>query len=415
MSAYTNACPPDDCGPCGTLPPGFVRLRYFYGKRLGVVDFIDEQRYHAGKLRFHNQRLHGAGVLCGLGADLLEGSDTVLRIHKGAAIDGCGREIVVGYDQCVDVDAWYARFRQAQLDDDPAWEPELDADGRLRLCVVLRFRECPAGIEPAPRDPCACDATGNDYGRVREEFELDLVLHADATAHATPALPAARADLDRALGAALGGGDLAERLRGVLQAACAEADPAARLVVACFAATLDAELAHVVGIEAIEPAATMLYSTALLEELAARTMAATLEAGAWAGGAPEVDAIRLEAGGGAPDRIRIALTDKIVFGTAAGESRYQLRRLTAQWDDVGPAMLVSYDETAVPTVTVEFAAGTFAAGVSYRLTILVDPVEPIVDAQMRPLRPLRPSFQFGVVDQAGTLVLAPAPYAAEAP
>ena len=35
MTAYTHDCPPNDCGPCGTLPPGFVRLRYFYGKRLG--------------------------------------------------------------------------------------------------------------------------------------------------------------------------------------------------------------------------------------------------------------------------------------------------------------------------------------------------------------------------------------------
>ena len=68
MSAYSSDCASiDPCGPCGTLPAGFVRLRYFFGKRMGVTDFVDEQRYHSGKLRFHNQRLHGAGVLCGLG------------------------------------------------------------------------------------------------------------------------------------------------------------------------------------------------------------------------------------------------------------------------------------------------------------------------------------------------------------
>ena len=69
MSVYNTNCPPIDCGPCGTLPSGFVRLRYFYGKRLGVSDLLAEQRYHAGKMRFHNQRLHGTGVLCGLRAE----------------------------------------------------------------------------------------------------------------------------------------------------------------------------------------------------------------------------------------------------------------------------------------------------------------------------------------------------------
>ena len=53
--------------PCEPLPVGFVRLRYFFGKRLGVADFADEQQYHAAKQRFHNRRLHGSGVLCGLG------------------------------------------------------------------------------------------------------------------------------------------------------------------------------------------------------------------------------------------------------------------------------------------------------------------------------------------------------------
>src|SRR5690349_17048493 len=290
MSAYTNDCPPVDCGPCGTLPPGFVRLRYFYGKRLGVVDFLDEQRYHAGKLRFHNQRLHGAGVLCGLGASIFQTGETVLRIGKGAALDECGREIVVGYDQCIDVDAWYVRWRAEKLADDPAWTPPLDGD-ILRLCVVIRFRECPSGIEPAPRDPCACDATGNDYGRVREEFELDLVVHEDAAAHLAPAIAPPRPGLDVALARAVGGGDLAERLRVLLHAGCAEAEPDGWLVLACFGAKLDAAREHVEEIVELETVATMLYSAALIEELIAQDMAATLEAGAWVASGPQVDAL----------------------------------------------------------------------------------------------------------------------------
>jgi hypothetical protein len=102
---------------CLVSPAEFVRLRYFFGQRLNVVDLADEQSYFAGKQRFHNARAHGAGVLCGLTADRYvfpQGSPpatatTLLRVHRGAALDACGREIVVGWDQCIDVAAWYAQ------------------------------------------------------------------------------------------------------------------------------------------------------------------------------------------------------------------------------------------------------------------------------------------------------------------
>jgi hypothetical protein len=413
MSAYTHDCPPDDCGPCGTLPPGFVRLRYFYGKRLGVIDFVDEQRYHAGKQRFHNQRLHGAGALCGLGVALFAPGETVLRVGKGAALDACGREIVVGYDQCIDVDAWYVRWRTEQLADDPEWTPPVAGD-LLRLCVALRFRECTSSPEPAPRDPCACDATGSDYGRVREEFELRLLVHDEAAAHIPPALAPPRPGLDVALGGALGGGDLAARLRGRLAAGCAEAEPDAWLVLACFDATLDAALEHVTALSAPAAAATMLYSSALLEELLARTMGATLEAGAWAGGAPEITGLAFVPGG-AEDRLLIALSGPVVPPTAFS-AIYQLHRLdpVAGWSaPAGPSSL-SY-AASPPVITAAFAPGVLVDGGLYRLTIATPPGTPIVDESARPLLPLRPSFHFRIVDAAGTLTLAPAPYAVEAP
>lgn len=423
MSAYTNACPPDDCGPCGTLPPGFVRLRYFFGKRLGVADFVDEQRYHAGKLRFHNQRLHGAGVLCGLGVDVLVVNETVLRVGKGAALDACGREIIVGYDQCIDVDAWYARMRAEQLADDPTWTPTLDGE-LLRLCVALRFRECPAGIEPAPRDPCACDASGSDYGRMREEFELELLAHAEADAHRAPPIAPPRPGLDLALSRAVGGGDLTERLRTLLAAGCSEAEPGGWLMLACFGARLDAAREKVTELVEVEGVATMLYSSALLEEMLAREMAATLEAGAWAAGAPEVDAVRFALGDPAApatidqvDRIQLALTGPVVEATALGAS-YELRRLTTQWTAPAAAAAVGYDPgsaTSPPVITVAPPAGFFVAPGNYRLAVVGSPDEPIVDDRMRPLRPLRPSFQFRIIDNAGTLTLAPAPYAEDAP
>ncbi len=412
MSAYTNDCPPDDCGPCGTLPPGFVRLRYFYGKRLGVIDFVDEQRYHTGKLRFHNQRLHGAGVLCGLGVSLFAPGELVLRVVKGAAIDECGREIVVGYDHCIDLASWYVKWRADQLADDPAWAPTLDGD-LLRVCVALRFRECTSSPEPAPRDPCACDATGSDYGRVREEFELKLLTLDDASGHLPPAISPAQPGLDLSLARAVSGGDLTDRLRALLVAGCSDAPTDGWLVLACFAAKLDAAREKVLSIEQLEAKATMLYSSALLEHMVVRDMSATLEAGAWAAGAPEIAGLKLTPG--ATDQLEIALTGPVVKPTAE-TAAYELRQLdpATGWSTPAGAVTAVYSATP-PAITVGVATGFLVDKGLYRLTVIEDAEQPIVDASLRPLRPLRPSFHFAIVDVAGTLTLAPAPYAAGTP
>ena len=204
MSAYTTDCPPfDACGPCGTLPSGFVRLRYFFGKRMGVADFVDEQRYHTSKHRFHNQRLHGAGVLCGLGVARQEPTEVMLRVGKGAAVDACGREIVVGYDQCIDLDAWLRRELAERGAIDATWpDSARDPAGGLPLVVLIRYRDCATAPEPAPRDPCSCDAAGCDFGRVREEFELRIVTARDPEATVVMPLTPPRAAVDRVVGRA---------------------------------------------------------------------------------------------------------------------------------------------------------------------------------------------------------------------
>ena len=46
--------------------PSDSRVRYFDGQFLGSQDFIDEQRYFLGKLRRHDEYLHGWGTVCGL-------------------------------------------------------------------------------------------------------------------------------------------------------------------------------------------------------------------------------------------------------------------------------------------------------------------------------------------------------------
>ncbi len=108
---------------CLAAPAEFVRLRYFFGQRLGVIDFVDEQSYVVGKLRLHNRLAHGVGVLCGLQATRFvypqnapTGTQTtLLRVSGGVALDPFGREIVVGWDQCIDVAAWYVQHPAAQI------------------------------------------------------------------------------------------------------------------------------------------------------------------------------------------------------------------------------------------------------------------------------------------------------------
>jgi hypothetical protein len=160
----------DEC----CLPAEFTRLRYAYGLRLGAVELSDEQGYLVGKHRFHNLRGHGAGVLCGLRVDRFvrpmgeteHKPTTMLRVCAGAALDCCGREVLVPCDQCIDVATWFAaECKSFDLK---------DRSESLRLWVGLRYRECPSDPAPVPRDPCGCDASGCAYTRVREAFELRL-------------------------------------------------------------------------------------------------------------------------------------------------------------------------------------------------------------------------------------------------
>lgn len=164
---------------CWTMPFEFVRLRYFHGQRIGVMELTDQAAYHAGKHAFHNARLHGVGVLCGLRVERYTftpgAHTTLLRVRRGAALDACGREVIVGADQCIDVAAWVARHRQR------IEVPSSPLEHRpVRLWVALRYRECPTDPAPAPRDPCGgCDTGGCEYGRVREGFELQILTDAE--------------------------------------------------------------------------------------------------------------------------------------------------------------------------------------------------------------------------------------------
>ena len=400
MTAYNSNCPPADCGPCGTLPSGFVRLRYFYGKRLAVADFLDEQRYHSGKLRFHNQRLHGSGVLCGLRTDLFSTNPadaTVLRVHRGAALDSCGREIIVGWDQCIDVDAWLGRKLQAVPDFlTTATDPQ--KPNELPLCVVVRYRECPSSPEAAPRDACGCDTGGCDYGRIREEFEIDLIAKPDPMI--VPPIFPPRDQLLPALALAPGGAAISETIADLATTSCPVPDGDGWVELACFVATLtDAtDRKHVTAIANITPAETILYETALLQELLMRDLSATMEAGTFADG-PQITRVRIDS----TNAIVVELSSALLGATVPQDPFALIPFTSSGWGQ--PLAISSALDASGLFFTITPPPGTLADGALLRLALLPsDP--PMVDASMRTLRPLRFSYHFKLVkDASGNLAI----------
>ncbi len=392
--ATDTHCPPR--GPCPPLPPAFVRLRYFFGKRLGVADLTDEQLYHASKMRFHNMHLHGAGILCGLEPSVFDG--TTIRVSAGAALDSCGHEIVVPYDQCIDVDAWYRR-ELAERRDQPGnetWPAAIvgDADPPvLELCIVARFVECATAPEPAPRDPCACDEAGVENGRVKESYELRLMLRADVDALPKPgAFPA-----DEDVAAALASDDRCGALERAVRSGCPMPEVGEWLVLGCVDATLTADLDAVETVDVTVEGTGSLLSTALLQRIVCRLADASSDAALRDG--PRVVSATL-----AEDAttITLHLSGPVTNGTAA--DAFTLHAFDGDVWTEADVTTAAVDDADGPRIVVTVAdpGAVFATGGRYRLARVDDDAAPIVDADMRPLHPTRYAWQFRATEDGGT-------------
>ena len=146
------------------LPP-FVRNNYWYGKLLVPQDFIDEQSYFREKIRHHNQRLHGTGVVCGLQVhrdDAAACRDRFVVVEPGSAIDCCGNEILVTERTRVEL----ADIISIPAGDDDAHE--------VRLCLC--YRECPTEPVPVLYDECGCDDDRCLPNRILESFDICATL-----------------------------------------------------------------------------------------------------------------------------------------------------------------------------------------------------------------------------------------------
>jgi hypothetical protein len=75
-----------------------MRPNFFAGQRLDAATLQAEQTYQREKIRRHNRRLHGFGVVSGLGVHVDTSSNADhgrIIVDPGCAVDGDGEEIAV--------------------------------------------------------------------------------------------------------------------------------------------------------------------------------------------------------------------------------------------------------------------------------------------------------------------------------
>jgi DNA-binding beta-propeller fold protein YncE len=158
---------PSNCPSCATT--ALTRNHYFTGKLLVERDFTDEQHYVMERLRLHNQRLHGSGVVCGLQIKQhgTQGCQPrYVLLEPGSAVDCCGQDILVTDEDTIDLLA----FPKVKAYFD---KPDgVDHVLQFRIC----YRECPTEDIPVLYDECGCDDSQCAPNRILESYAIDVVV-----------------------------------------------------------------------------------------------------------------------------------------------------------------------------------------------------------------------------------------------
>jgi len=165
----STVCPECEIG-------SLTRNNYFTGKLLVERDFKDEQRYYIDKLRLHQKRLHGEGVVCGLQVRPHSSGacqNRFVMVDPGFAKDCCGNDIVVPEREYVDITQFksWIKLQKAQA---TAAAAGIGASHTLQICV--HYKECPVENIPVLYDDCGCDDTACAPNRILESYEFDLTV-----------------------------------------------------------------------------------------------------------------------------------------------------------------------------------------------------------------------------------------------
>lgn len=144
----------------------FVRNRYFYGKLLDVFHFELEQNYLNGKRWMLNRMVAGYGVLCGL--DVRPASqERAVVVTCGAAIDRCGREIIVPCNS----EPQPIRSKPAPDPNKPATNGDCDKQDYVNISIC--FQQCDSDPTPVMVDDCGL-ATRCSSSSVQERYRLEV-------------------------------------------------------------------------------------------------------------------------------------------------------------------------------------------------------------------------------------------------
>ena len=168
------------CSPCETA--SFVRPRFFAGQLLTEDDLGALVDYVLAKQRFHNTRLLGAGVVCGLAIAPVASDSSKVTVEAGYAIDGCGNDLVLTCARTLDlaplIRELQARLRGSDCTDPcppPASQPA-DAPHR-QYCLYARYVERPdqpVAAFPVGDDCDASTAPSCEPTRILEGITFEL-------------------------------------------------------------------------------------------------------------------------------------------------------------------------------------------------------------------------------------------------
>jgi hypothetical protein len=143
----------------------FVRNKYFYGKLLDVFHFELEQNYFNGKRWILNRMVTGYGVLCGLDVRPAPQGRAII-VTPGAAIDRCGREIVVPRNSDPQP------IREKPADPGKNTAPG-DCDKQDYVNISICFKQCDSDPVPVMVDDCG-EATSCSASAIQERYYLEI-------------------------------------------------------------------------------------------------------------------------------------------------------------------------------------------------------------------------------------------------
>jgi hypothetical protein len=165
---------------CGPGAGKLERVRYYPRQLVTASVLTTDQDYLRQKARRHNRLLHGWGVVCGLEVkpDPTEESPWRVIVCPGYLLDPAGEEVPIAEPVHVDL----ATGAQTQSDPCAGATPcppaaAVPGEGETRFVfLAARYRECLSRPERVPSVACGCDETACEYARIRDGFELKVLL-----------------------------------------------------------------------------------------------------------------------------------------------------------------------------------------------------------------------------------------------